>query len=133
MVRSLILAIILLVGPLGAGAQDRAVKGVIESQIEALQRDDFAAAFGFASPTIQQLFGNYENFGAMVRGGFPMVWRPADVQFLGQETQGTRVLQRVRIRDSAGEFHLLEYEMVMAGSGWQINGVRLLEMPDVGV
>ncbi len=113
--------------------QDRPIQEVINGQIDAFLMDDFAAAFSFASPSIRQFFGNSENFGAMVRQGFPMVWRPADVRFLKLRERGGRVLQDVMIRDGAGVFHVLEYQMVPGENGWQINGVRLLEAPPVGV
>ena len=45
-------------------------------------QDDFATAFTFASPNIQGIFGTHQNFGQMVRSGYPMVWRPADVQYI---------------------------------------------------
>ncbi|MGR3291383.1 MAG: DUF4864 domain-containing protein [Paracoccaceae bacterium] len=116
-----------------SAAQESSIEGVINSQIEAFQADDFASAFTFASPVIQRLFGNSENFGAMVRQGFPMVWRPSELQYLGLETQAGRSLQTVMIRDLAGVYHVLEYEMIETTLGWQINGVRLIGPPEIGV
>jgi hypothetical protein len=45
------------------------VTGVIQGQISALQADDFAQAFSFASPMIKRMFGNPDRFGQMVRQG----------------------------------------------------------------
>ncbi len=119
--------------PVAAQEGPRAtVQSTVQAQIDAFLRDDFEAAFGFASPTIQQFFGNFENFGAMVRQGYPMVWRPADVRFLDQNSRAGRTLQNVMIRDGAGVFHVLEYEMTFTDNGWQINGVRLVQAPEVG-
>lgn len=61
-------------------AGDDAIRDTIQSQIDAFRRDDFDAAFEFASPSIRQMFRTPENFGAMVRNGYPMVWRPDDVR-----------------------------------------------------
>lgn len=76
----LMIALALCVRP--AAAQEGAVQGVIASQIEAFQADDFVRAFSYASPTIQKVFRTPQNFGAMVRSGYPMVWRPSEVRYL---------------------------------------------------
>lgn len=122
-----------LVGP--AVAQSDAgsnIEGTINRQIEAFQADDFARAFTFASPSIQDLFGSSERFRQMVRQGYPMVWRPAMVQYLDLERRSGLMFQRVLVRDLAGTTHLLEYQMVLVGEEWRINGVVLLRQPRVG-
>jgi hypothetical protein len=113
-------------------AQDAAgIENTIRGQIEALLADDFATAFSFASPTIKGMFGTPENFGAMVRQGYPMVWRPGSVRMLEQREVAGRLWQRVMITDQAGNTHILDYQMIESPEGWQINGVQLL--PKVGV
>lgn len=110
---------------------DSSVEGVISDQITAFQADDFATAFGFASPGIQRLFGSVGNFARMVRNGYPMVWRPGDVRFLdGTGTQG-RHQQDVLITDQAGRPHVLRYHMVQIDGDWRIDGVTLLAQPDI--
>ena len=52
-----------------ASAQDTAIEGVIQSQLDAFRQDDFATAFTFASPTIRGMFGTADRFGMMVRNG----------------------------------------------------------------
>ena len=114
-------------------AQGAEIEKTIESQIEAFQRDDFAEAFTFASPTIQMLFGSAERFGSMVRNGYPMVWRPDDVRFLElREINGT-LWQKVQVMDKSGTIHILDYQMVPGENGWRINGVQLLRAPDPAV
>ncbi len=122
-----IIASFLLVASLVAPARadETAIQNVISSQIEAFKADDFATAFTFASPTIQRVFGNAENFGVMVRQGYPMVWRPAEVQFLAVDMIDGQLWQNVLIRDQAGQVHLLEYQMIPGENGWRINAVRL--------
>ncbi len=117
-----------------AGAQEApgAIEGVISRQMEAFKADDLATAFSFAAPGIRTLFGDPMDFGAMVRQGYPMVWRPADIRFLEARPIAGGVVQTVLVRDGAGAFHTLEYLMVEGAEGWQIAGVRLLEAPDVG-
>ena len=57
-------------------ARDPAIESTIQNQFDAFLKDDVGTAFSFASPNIKGLFGTPENFGPMVRNGYPMVWRP---------------------------------------------------------
>lgn len=106
-----------------ASADESAVQQVISDQIAAFQVDDFATAFTFASPSIKRMFGDSDRFGQMVRNGYPMVWRPADVQFLEAETFDNGVRQHVLIRDQDGVYYELQYDMIEGKEGWKINGV----------
>ncbi|HLQ20309.1 MAG TPA: DUF4864 domain-containing protein [Tabrizicola sp.] len=117
---------------LPAGAQEAPIQQTIQSQIEAFQADDFARAFTFASPTIKGMFGTPENFGAMVKNGYPMVYRPAEVEMQDLREVAGNLWQRVRITDQAGAGWLLDYMMVETAEGWQINAVQILPAPDVG-
>lgn len=108
------------------------IEGVIQNQIDAFLRDDFDTAFTYASPNIKRLFGTSDRFGMMVREGYPMVWRPSDVQYLDLETIDGRLWQKVMITDAAGAVHVLGYQMIETADGWQINGVQVLQAPQVG-
>jgi hypothetical protein len=118
---------------LPAAAQEGPIQATIQNQIDAFQADDFARAFEFASPNIKGIFGTAENFGAMVREGYPMVYRPSDVEMLELRDVAGNLWQRVRIVDQAGRAHLLDYMMVETPEGWQINAVQMLPAPDIGV
>ena len=127
-------ALLLAVGfALPAEAQEEPIQAVIESQIAALQADDFALAFSFASPTIKQLFGTPENFGLMVKDGYPMVYRPSDVDMQELREIAGNLWQRVRVVDQAGKTWFLDYMMIETPEGWQINAVQILPAPDIGV
>jgi hypothetical protein len=60
------------------------------------------------------------------------VWRPADVTYGDTRAQGDAIFQKVIITDQAGRMHVLEYEMIAAPDGWQINGVQVLRQPQLG-
>ena len=107
------------------------IEATIDAQIDAFLKDDFAEAFTYASPNIQGLFGNSDRFGQMVQNGYPMVWRPDEVQYLELREIAGNLWQKVLIRDRAGAMHLLDYQMIETGEGWKINGVQLLRAPDV--
>lgn len=127
--RAILLALMLTVSVAlpRAEAQQTEIQGVITNQIEAFKLDDFSTAFTFAHPNIRGIFQTPENFGRMVTQGFPMVWRPAQVEYLELRDVDGRTLQDVRIVDAEGRVFLLEYYMVQTGDGWRINGVRILE------
>ncbi len=115
----------------GASAQQSEIEGTINSQLEAFKADDFATAFTFATPRLQQLFQSPQNFQRMVTGGYPMVWRPADVRYLDLREEAGAFLQRVEIKDAEGRVHLLEYRMEPTAEGWRIGGVQILQAPGV--
>jgi hypothetical protein len=131
--RAVILSLALMLASLGPGsvtpaqAQQSDIEGVIASQIEAFRADDFATAFTFAHPNIKNMFRTPENFGRMVRNGYPMVWRPAEVEYLELRTENGRTFQDVRVVDGNGRVFVLEYTMSETGEGWRIAGVRILE------
>lgn len=121
-------------GAVAAVAQstpDPAIQSTISRQFDAFMKDDVDTAFSFASPNIKGIFGTPERFGQMVQNGYPMVWRPADVQFLGLREVAGGLWQRVMVTDQAGRTHMLDYQMIETPEGWQINAVQLL--PAVGV
>jgi hypothetical protein len=119
---------LLLVPPAPAAAEEAAadIARTIQGQLDAFLADDFATAFTFASPGIRQMFRTPERFGEMVRSGYPMVWRPAQVRYLERRELEGRTVQRVMIIDQRGGLHLLDYLMIRTGEGWQIAGVQLL-------
>lgn len=122
---SLVILTALSLSPMGPAKANDAVRSVISSQLDAFMKDDFVSAFDFASPMIQGMFGTPERFGNMVRNGYPMVWRPADVEFLSVEDRDGAVIQTVKITDETGRQYYLDYEMIQTDAGWLINGVRL--------
>ena len=131
--RALILAAALAVGAAQAQEADAPeIRGVIQDQIDAFLVDDFEEAFTHASPMIRGMFGTPERFGAMVRQGYPMVWRPSDVEFQGQREADGSVMQRLYVRGPSGDYHYLEYEMIPTEGGWKINGVQVIRAPGVG-
>lgn len=125
-------AFLLSLAALPAQAQDNPLQSTILNQIEAFKADDFNRAFSFASPVIKGLFGTADNFGMMVRNGYPMVHRPAEVQMLEQRQVSGATVQRVLITDGQGRGHVLDYQMVETPDGWQINGVTLVPSGGLG-
>lgn len=130
--RSFLLSLVFALSFVGlAQAQNAEIEGVIGAQIEAFQADDFEQAFTYASPTIRGIFGTSDRFGAMVRNGYPMVWRPEELRFLELREVAGNLWQRVMITDGAGRTHLLDYQMIQHESLWKINAVQVLKAPEL--
>lgn len=107
------------------------IEATITAQIDAFLNDDFETAFTYASPNIQGIFGNSDRFGMMVRQGYPMVWRPDNVEYLELRNFSGALWQRVKIRDRDGRLHFLDYQMIETGDGWKIDGVQILQAPGI--
>ncbi len=128
-------ALMLLFGILGtaaaqpsvSAADSAAIRGVITRQIEAFQRDDKAAAFAFASPGIQEQFGNPERFLDVVSRTYPAVHRPRSVEFTELLSGDGGIIQQVELVGPAGEVALALYSMEQDAAGqWRISGCTLV-------
>ena len=110
----------------GAPQSDTDVKDAgrsVMQQLEAFRRDDFEAAFGFASAEIHQLFDR-ARFEEMVRTGYPEIARSASAVVDGvQRGDGGRLYLLVRVRGANGRVVEAVYEMVLEHGRWLINGV----------
>src|SRR4051812_35887934 len=67
-------------GPLPE-ADAKEVRNVIVAQLEAFAEDDADRAFQTATPAVREAIGSSGRFLAMVRGAYPMVYRPNTVTF----------------------------------------------------
>lgn len=107
-------------------AEAQSIRAVIEAQLAAFADDDADKAFSFASESIRAQFGNAENFIAMVRVSYPVVYRPESVMFLEPERIERQTLQSVEMTDAAGRLWLAIYSMQrQPDRTWRINGCVL--------
>ena len=131
MIRFITVFFWLIAAPLAA--QETDIEGVIGDQLRAFNERDVDGAWQYAAPNIQSIFRDPQTFGTMVQRGYPMVWTNRDVQFLDSKDFGVITRQVIRLTDSQGGFHFLEYQMIETPDGWRIAGVQILPPPDVGV
>lgn len=119
----------------GSNTEDgAAVRSVIERQLDAFRRDDGVAAFGYAAPNIKSRFGTVENFMAMVRQGYPPVYRPRSYVFTELKVSGPELEQRVSIVGPDDDDWIAIYTLERQPDGnWQITSCRLVrsEVPRV--
>jgi hypothetical protein len=104
----------------------KAIRGVVQAQLDAIARDDGPKAFSYAAPAIRAQFGIPEIFMAMVREGYAVIYRPASVSFLPSYRERDEVFQPVRMTDSGGAVWIALYRMEKQKNGlWQIGGCSL--------
>jgi hypothetical protein len=129
--------LLVLLAPLVAAAQDavspgdaRALREVIEAQLDAFARDDAASAFSLATPGIRETFGSADNFMAMVRKSYAVVYRPKSVAFEPPVIIDGLVVQPVRMTDAEGRGWIALYPMQRQPDGsWRTNGCQLGRLP----
>ena len=106
-----------------------AIRQIIEKQLQAFQNNDAVAAFTFASPTIQQQFETPENFLAMVRNEYQVVYRPRSVMFRGFTTINNYPAQVLILMDKNGKLTQAIYIMQhQRDSSWRIHGCFLASL-----
>jgi hypothetical protein len=108
--------------PVAAG-DARAVRSAVSAQLDAFASDDAERAFSYAAPAIRTMFGTPERFLAMVRAGYPVVYRAASVTFLVPLRAGAEIVQGVHLTDADGALWLATYRLERQPDGaWRING-----------
>jgi hypothetical protein len=103
--RAFILLVVFLIGlnaPARAADDVAAAQGVIRSQVEALGRDDAAAAYSYAAPAIRDVFPQAEIFMDMVRRSYAPVYRHKSFEFGEARASDGKIAQRVHIIDADG-------------------------------
>ena len=106
-----------------AAADARAARSVVAAQLDAFANDDAKRAFSYAAPAIRTMFGTPERFLAMVRAGYPVVYRAAAATFLVPVKSGAEIVQGVHLTDADGALWLATYRLERQGDGaWRISG-----------
>jgi hypothetical protein len=128
--------LLLALAPLVALAQSavppedaRAVREVIQAQLDAFVHDDAPRAFALATPGIRETFRSAENFLEMVRHSYAVVYRPKSVIFEAPRLFDGQVLQPVRFTDAEGRSWIGVYPMQRQPDGsWRTNGCQLTRL-----
>ncbi len=108
-------------------ADRAAIRTVIEHQLKAFRDDDAEKAFSFASPGIQDQFGDAEQFMAMVKASYPPVYRPRSVMFEDIIRIEGKVAQQVVVMGpNGGLFNAVYVMQLQPGDRWRINGCFLV-------
>lgn len=115
--------------PLNPSEAD-AVRQVVIAQLQAFAEDDADSAFATATPGVREAIGNPLRFLAMVRGAYPMVYRPAAVAFLKPDEDSGTVLQMVQITDGDDKSWIALFALErQPDATWRISGCAVAENP----
>ena len=104
------------------------IQAVIVAQLAAFADDDADGAFQTATPAVREAIGASGLFLALVRGAYPMVYRPASVTFHKPQQDAGSVLQLVEITDTESKswFALFALEK-QPDASWRISGCVVRE------
>jgi Domain of unknown function (DUF4864) len=109
-------------------ADASSARAVIQAQLAAFAADDAQRAFSYAAPRLRDMFGNADNFIAMVRAGYPVVYRPASVAFLKPELEDGVLTQGVHMTDADGVLWLALYRLErQSDKSWRISACQIVE------
>jgi hypothetical protein len=104
----------------------QAIRAVIAAQLDAFRHDDGAKAFSYATPTIQEKFGDAGSFMQMVKSGYTPVYRPQSVAFDKLVDTEYGPDQILRLIGPDGHAYIAHYMMQKQPDGrWMINGCYL--------
>ena len=106
---------------------------IITAQISAFRADDGLAAYDFAAPVVRKIFATPEIFMAMVKQGYPQVYRPQSFAFTEALIDPLgRPSQKMTVVGPDGKTYVALYTMEKQLDGtWRIAGCTLLEIPGV--
>jgi hypothetical protein len=117
-----------------AAPDQQAIHQVVQSQLDAFQRDDAAAAYSYATPMIREKFGDARNFLQMVKQGYTPVYRPKSVNFDKLVDTEYGPDQILRLIGPDGHAYTAHYMMQKQPDGtWMINGCYLTRSEDQNV
>ena len=112
-------------GAVLSAADEKAVRAVVQAQLEAFAADDAKKAFAVAAPNIQALFRTPANFIKMVQIHYPVVYRPASVAYFKPELDGEAVVMKVQMTDAKDTPWLAVYALQRPkgkNATWRIAG-----------
>jgi len=105
----------------------RDAQRVVKAQLDAFAADDAEQAFSYATDAIRAQFGTAAQFIRMVRGAYPVVYRPSAVVFLKPDAADDALVQSVHLTDSSGTTWLAVYRLQrQSDNSWRIAGCVLV-------
>lgn len=112
----------------------RAIRAVVQSQLEALAVDDAEGAFALATADTRNRLRNSDTFLQIIKQRFTPIYRHQMAIFSVPEVIAGRMVQIVRLTDKESAVWLAIYQMQKEADGtWKIDGCRLIETTAVSV
>jgi Domain of unknown function (DUF4864) len=109
-------------------AQDWAdIRQVIQSQLDAFQRDDGEASYALAAPSVKQRFTTPEAFNKMVRDNYSPIYNPRELKFLTPSIAQGRILQGIQFLSDENQLLLAVFTMErQEDKSWKIKACNLM-------
>jgi hypothetical protein len=113
-------------------AETAKAQAIIKSQIEAFKSGQDAAAYSYASPTIQGYFPEVSAFMNMVKKGYQPLYSPKSYDFgRSRDVGGGQIVQELFVTGPDGKPWTAIYTLIPMPDGtMKINGVQLLPGDD---
>jgi hypothetical protein len=103
-----------------------ALHAVIDAQLTAFRKDDYAGAYVFADRSIKDQFP-LETFERMVRSGYPAIAHSTSAKCGLSFDNGDEAVVNVRVFSANREPIDYQYALRRDGVDWRITGVTLLK------
>jgi hypothetical protein len=104
------------------------VQHTIATQLAAFAQDDAEGAFETATPAVREAMGTSTRFLALVRGAYPMVYRPHAVKFHKPRQDAGTVLQLAEITDGDAKSWIALFKLEQQpDASWRISGCAVAE------
>ena len=87
------------------------IKQTVQNQLDAFARDDFEAAYSYASPSIKKIFQSYIDFESMIKNSYQAVYRPQSIDFGIIQSLEIGAMLKVYLVDPDGNFVTAKYEL----------------------
>jgi hypothetical protein len=117
-----------------SGGEKTALQALVQKQLDAFQRDDGEAAFGFAGSRVHEIFSDAEDFMKTVREGYPPVYRPRSVLFGQLLETDSGPIQIVFLGGQDGHAYVALYTFERQTDGsWLIAGCLLRKNPGTAI
>jgi hypothetical protein len=126
------ISLVAFAGDIGA-ADKTEFQRIITAQIGAFRADDGQAAYDYAAPIVRKIFPTADVFMAMVKQGYPQVYRPQSFTFNDTLIDPLgRPAQKVTIVGPDGKTYVAIYTMEKQPDGtWLISGCTMAQIPGV--
>jgi len=109
-----------------------AIHTTVQSQLDALSKDDAAGAFELTSSAKRMQIGTPDNFLRMIKEDYDPIYRNLGVIFLAPQVIDGDAIQVVRVTDSGSRVWVAIFWMQQEpDSSWKIDGCQLLETTSV--
>ncbi len=103
------------------------IREVIQSQLDAFQQDDDAAAYAFAAPSVKQRFPTVEAFSKMVRDRYTPIYNPRELKFLTPSIVQGRIMQGVQFLSDENQVFLAVFTVEkQEDKSWKIKSCELM-------